>query len=248
MTIAGEHGGLVSEQLLLGQPPSPDMVQAASQLHKQALVPSYEGRHVVLNRRYAREHSKQLLFIMLPNSSVSHTLLVRGMPKHHIISESLHWLLLHSAQAWLSSLVGYYCRRHDTQMVTICTLKGELLVSDSEMRTTLDLNLGKQVSQRLLVHTQYSYQNIYRIKPFHEDNWVVLCAYPCIPTETLSVRDNQLLDALSQGLSNKHIALAMNCSEKTIRNRLTTLYKKLGVTNRNEAISQLHDATIGEEQ
>ncbi|AOM83813.1 response regulator transcription factor [Salisediminibacterium beveridgei] len=51
----------------------------------------------------------------------------------------------------------------------------------------------------------------------------------------LSSRDIQILDLLSMGKVNKEIALQLNLNEKTIRNNLHKVFKKINVTNRTEA-------------
>ena len=51
----------------------------------------------------------------------------------------------------------------------------------------------------------------------------------------LSHLDQQLLNAVSIGASNKHIALMLSKSEFTVRNRLSRLYKEINVANRAQA-------------
>lgn len=52
----------------------------------------------------------------------------------------------------------------------------------------------------------------------------------------LSGREQQLLEALSHGLSNKRIALALGTSPHTVRNQLAHLNRKLGARSRHEAL------------
>jgi DNA-binding NarL/FixJ family response regulator len=40
---------------------------------------------------------------------------------------------------------------------------------------------------------------------------------------------------VAQGKTNKEIALAMNLSEKTVKNYLANMYDKLGITRRSQA-------------
>jgi DNA-binding NarL/FixJ family response regulator len=51
----------------------------------------------------------------------------------------------------------------------------------------------------------------------------------------LSSREKNILQILSQGKSNCEIAEALGISEKTVRNYISTIFKKLNVTNRTEA-------------
>jgi RNA polymerase sigma factor (sigma-70 family) len=54
--------------------------------------------------------------------------------------------------------------------------------------------------------------------------------------ETLSRREKQIVDALLAGCTNKEIAQQLGVSDQTIKNQLTTLYKKMGVSSRLELV------------
>ncbi len=54
------------------------------------------------------------------------------------------------------------------------------------------------------------------------------------PTE----RENDVLELLVAGRSNREIAHALNVSESTVKNHLHALYAKLGVESRSQAISE----------
>jgi DNA-binding NarL/FixJ family response regulator len=56
--------------------------------------------------------------------------------------------------------------------------------------------------------------------------------------ETLTQRETQVLQLLSQGLANKQIALSLEISEHTVKFHVSSIYAKLGVTNRTEAVRQ----------
>ncbi|UWG95445.1 response regulator transcription factor [Dehalobacter sp. DCM] len=59
-----------------------------------------------------------------------------------------------------------------------------------------------------------------------------------IPKETvLSTKETQIMDMVSIGKSNKEIARLLLISEKTVRNYISTIFRKLNVTNRTEAAS-----------
>lgn len=53
----------------------------------------------------------------------------------------------------------------------------------------------------------------------------------------LTVRDIQVLELLSDGKSNKEVAVAFNISEETVKSHLKRLFEKLGVTDRTEAVA-----------
>lgn len=51
----------------------------------------------------------------------------------------------------------------------------------------------------------------------------------------LSQQESKILERIAQGKLNKEIADEMNLSEKTVRNYITNIFKKIDVTNRTEA-------------
>lgn len=52
----------------------------------------------------------------------------------------------------------------------------------------------------------------------------------------LTKTEMRVLDLLGRGKSNKEIAAELNCSVKTIKNHLNSVFQKLGVSNRTEAV------------
>jgi len=54
--------------------------------------------------------------------------------------------------------------------------------------------------------------------------------------ETLTSRETEVLQLTAQGLANKQIAGVLNISEHTVKFHLSSLYAKLGVTSRMEAV------------
>ncbi len=57
-------------------------------------------------------------------------------------------------------------------------------------------------------------------------------------SEPLTARESEVLDLLGHGLSNKMIARQLHISEHTVKFHISSLYSKLGVSNRAEAVSQ----------
>ncbi|PDT02331.1 response regulator [Rhizobium chutanense] len=55
---------------------------------------------------------------------------------------------------------------------------------------------------------------------------------------SLTAREREVMDLVSQGLSNKHIGLRLNLQEKTVKHHMTQILSKLGVSNRTEAALQ----------
>ena len=56
-----------------------------------------------------------------------------------------------------------------------------------------------------------------------------------LPVEALSTRERKVLQLLSEGYQNKEIAAALELAEKSVRNVVTRLFRKLEVSNRTEA-------------
>jgi DNA-binding NarL/FixJ family response regulator len=57
-------------------------------------------------------------------------------------------------------------------------------------------------------------------------------------TEPLTAREKEVIQLMAQGLANKQIALALSISEHTVKFHLSSLYAKLGVSSRTEAIKR----------
>ena len=54
--------------------------------------------------------------------------------------------------------------------------------------------------------------------------------------DPLTAREREVLQLVAEGLANKQIALSLNISEHTVKFHLSSLYAKLGVTSRTEAV------------
>ena len=61
----------------------------------------------------------------------------------------------------------------------------------------------------------------------------------------LTLREEQVLDQVSRGLTNKEIANSLNLSEKTVKHYMTTIMQKLNVRNRVEAVLQFRTKVTG---
>jgi pimeloyl-ACP methyl ester carboxylesterase/DNA-binding CsgD family transcriptional regulator len=62
----------------------------------------------------------------------------------------------------------------------------------------------------------------------------------------LTQSEHQVLLLLARGLNNRAIAAALSKSEKTVRNQVTSVFAKLGVGSRAEAVALARDAGVGE--
>ncbi len=56
------------------------------------------------------------------------------------------------------------------------------------------------------------------------------------PGEPLTERESQVLQLLARGLANKQIASVLGISEHTVKFHVSSIYSRLGVTNRAEAV------------
>ncbi len=52
----------------------------------------------------------------------------------------------------------------------------------------------------------------------------------------LTTRESDVLAAVARGLDNRMISVELRLSDRTVRNYVSRIYQKLGVTNRVEAV------------
>lgn len=62
---------------------------------------------------------------------------------------------------------------------------------------------------------------------------------------SLTPRETELVELLAQGLDNAQIAARLALSEKTVRNHITSVFAKLEVENRSQAIVRAREAGFG---
>jgi len=65
-------------------------------------------------------------------------------------------------------------------------------------------------------------------------------------TEPFSTREQEVINLLLQGKSNKQIALALHVAGRTVEFHLSNIYAKLGVTSRTEAVLKLSKSGLRE--
>ena len=65
------------------------------------------------------------------------------------------------------------------------------------------------------------------------------------PFPELTTREHQILDLLAAGLSNPAIAARLDLAPKTVANNVSTIFTKLGTTDRPTAIIQARNAGLG---
>ncbi|MFP4538736.1 MAG: alpha/beta fold hydrolase [Dichotomicrobium sp.] len=62
---------------------------------------------------------------------------------------------------------------------------------------------------------------------------------------SLTAREAEILDGIARGYSNREVADLLRISDKTVRNNVTIILSKLGVTSRAQAIVTARDAGFG---
>lgn len=62
---------------------------------------------------------------------------------------------------------------------------------------------------------------------------------------TLSAREHEVLGHIAEGFDNAQIAARLGLSEKTVKNHITSVFTKLGVENRPQAIVKARSAGLG---
>jgi pimeloyl-ACP methyl ester carboxylesterase/DNA-binding CsgD family transcriptional regulator len=63
--------------------------------------------------------------------------------------------------------------------------------------------------------------------------------------DQLTPREREIVQVLAWGLDNSEIAARLKISEKTVRNHVSTIFSKLGVTSRAQAVARARDAGLG---
>ena len=61
----------------------------------------------------------------------------------------------------------------------------------------------------------------------------------------LTERQRELLELIAQGRDNAQIAATLGLSEKTVRNHITSIFAKLEVENRAQAIVRAREGGLG---
>jgi DNA-binding NarL/FixJ family response regulator len=61
----------------------------------------------------------------------------------------------------------------------------------------------------------------------------------------LTARERQILEVVAEGLDNYEIAARFGISEKTVRNHVSTIFSKLSIKSRAQAVALARDAGVG---
>jgi pimeloyl-ACP methyl ester carboxylesterase/DNA-binding CsgD family transcriptional regulator len=66
-----------------------------------------------------------------------------------------------------------------------------------------------------------------------------------LPLDDLTTREREILEFVAQGLDNNKIAKRLGISEKTVRNHVSTIFSKLSVDSRVQAVVRAREAGFG---
>ena len=94
---------------------------------------------------------------------------------------------------------------------------------------------AEQLSEAIRVAT--SGEGVY-IHPLVAENMLVAPGRPRVHVEPLTARELEVLGALIGGATNEQLSRSLFLSQKTIKSHLSAIFRKLGASNRTEAVSK----------
>jgi len=101
--------------------------------------------------------------------------------------------------------------------------------------------LPRSVSPEVLLGTLHSVAA--GLVVFHADDLAAVIenrhgsTAPADAAESLTAREQEVLSAMSEGLSNKEIAVRLSISDHTVKFHIASIMSKLGATSRTEAVT-----------
>ncbi len=101
--------------------------------------------------------------------------------------------------------------------------------------------IGRALSAVAEGHAVYDAQIARRLRAFFTAGAGVVAR----PFPELSDREREVLELMAAGLPNATVARRMFLSEKTVRNYVTSIFAKLGVRDRAEAVVRARQAGLG---
>ncbi len=115
------------------------------------------------------------------------------------------------------------------------------LSKDIEAQQLLDsiarVSNGEQlINQTVLQRPQLAWKVLTEFRSLADRGDGESIPKPAQATIPLSVREIEVLDCVAQGLSNKEIADALYITEQTVKNHMTSVLRKLEVTDRVQAV------------
>jgi DNA-binding NarL/FixJ family response regulator len=95
---------------------------------------------------------------------------------------------------------------------------------------------GVMLTSDTVEETILALRNVLEGRAVMPAGWQSISAEGCDPLATLSAREREILALLASGMSNKQIAGHLTISSNTVKFHLRTIYSKLGVRNRVQAM------------
>lgn len=125
----------------------------------------------------------------------------------------------------------------DIKVIILTAYSQNHLVMET-MRAGADGYLLKNIQYEVLVNTiKMVYEGAHILDPAVSENVLgkMLNNNEKKSDDGLSPRESNILELLSTGKSNREIAEILSISENTVRNYISSMFKKINVTNRTEA-------------
>jgi len=131
-------------------------------------------------------------------------------------------------------------RNYPNVKVIILTAYSQNYLVMETMRAGADGYLLKNIQYEALVNSiKLVYEGAHILDPSVSEGVISSIKSGNIKNENteLSPRESNILQLLSTGKSNKEIAEVLSISDKTVRNYISNLFRKINVSNRTEAAS-----------
>jgi DNA-binding NarL/FixJ family response regulator len=124
---------------------------------------------------------------------------------------------------------------HNTRLLTSLDLPAWGMISPEAPAESLQAAI-QAVAEGLVAASPELVQFLLEQQPRLSIEPVAGGADSASPGDRLTGRETEVLQLLAQGLSNKMIALELNISEHTVKFHVSSIYSKMGVSNRAEAV------------
>ena len=188
------------------------------------------------------EEAKQILDKLIATAEEFH---LTGDLNRALILRNRWYFLQNQKDLAQRDLIDALKLARQTNFISAFVIEGENMAQ--QIRQLLQLN----VLDELALHkAQFILRNInqyYRHKFAHFDEQFVvkLLANPQVPEllkiSPLTQREWQVLGLIYSGYSNEQISDELQVATTTIKTHIRNLYQKIGVANRNEAITYTRD-------
>lgn len=153
----------------------------------------------------------------------------------------IFWLKLdgfESAKSQIDWLVKHYPKKAFVVMSSIPLAKEGLLALSLGAKAYVNCHAGpktlKQIARILADDGMWIDQDLMQLMTLAVtgQNTKEVVSSPALWREKLSSREIEVAEAIEKGASNKVIARALNISERTVKAHVTSIFEKLGVTDR----------------